>query len=90
MASTVVELVARNPVGVVWNTFSMLTFEKQQFALAELVVAPVVDVFDEDINQTVVDATSQFVAQGGQWVPSRALAPVIDQTAVGQRPCRHL
>jgi hypothetical protein len=65
-------------------------FEKQQFALAESVVAPVFDVFDEDINQTVVDATSRFTAQGGQWVPSPALARMIDQTALGQRQCRHL
>ena len=52
MASVVVELVARNPVRVVRNTFSILTFDaegridpskfdKQQFALAESVVAPV-------------------------------------------------
>jgi hypothetical protein len=34
--------------------------------------------------------TSRFMAQGGQWVPSRALARVIDQTALGQRQCRHL
>ena len=101
MASVVVELVARNPVRVVRNTFSILTFdaegridpsrfEKQQFALAESVVAPVFAVFDDDSNQTVVDATSRFIAQGGQWVPSRALARVVDQTALGQRQCRHL
>jgi len=101
MASVVVELVARNPVRVVRNTFSILTFdvegridpsrfEKQQFALAESVVAPAFAGFDDDSNQTVVDATSRFIAQGGQWVPSRALARAIDQTALGQRQCRHL
>lgn len=52
MASVVVELVARNPVRIVRNTFSILPFDaegridpskfdKQQFALAESVVAPV-------------------------------------------------
>ncbi|WP_235994005.1 hypothetical protein [Paraburkholderia solitsugae] len=101
MASVVVELVARNPVRVVLNTFSILTFdaegridlgrfEKQQFSLVESAVAPVFAVFNVDGNQTVVDATSRFIAQGGQWVPSRALASVIDQTALGQRQCRHL
>jgi len=101
MASVVVELLARNPVRVVRNTFSILTFdaegridpsrfEKQQFALAESVFAPVFAVFADESNQTVVDATSRFIAQGGQWVPSRALAHVIDQTALGQRQCRHL
>ena len=75
MASVVVELVARTPVRVVRSTFSILSFdaegridpsrfEKQQFALAESVVAPVFAVFDDDSNQTVVDATSRFIAQG--------------------------
>jgi hypothetical protein len=101
MASVVVELVTRHPVRVVRNTFSILTFDaegridpskfkKQQLAHAESIVAPVVAVFDDDSNQTVVDATSRFIAQGGQWVPSRALARIIDQTALGQRQCRHL
>ena len=101
MASVLVELVARNPVRVVRNTFSILAFdaeghidpsrfEKQQFALAQSAVAPVFAVFDDDGNQTVVDATSRFIAQGGQWAPSRALARVINQTALGQQKCRHL
>ena len=101
MARVVVELVARNPVRVVRNTFSILAFdaeghidpsrfEKQQFALAESVFAPVFTVFADDSNQTIVDATSRFIAQGGQWVPSRAMARVIDQTALGQRRCRYL
>jgi hypothetical protein len=101
MASVVVELVARRPLRVVRNTFCILTFdaegridpsrfEKQQFALAESIIAPVFAVLDDDSNQTVVDATSRFIAQGGQWVPSRALARVIDQTALGQRQCRRL
>jgi hypothetical protein len=101
MASVVVELVARNPVRVVRNTFSILTFdaegrfdpstlEKQQFALAETVVARVFPALDDDSEQRVVDATSRFIAQGGQWIPSRALARVIDQTALGQRQCRYL
>jgi hypothetical protein len=101
MASVVVELVARNPMRVVRNTFSILTFdaegridpsrfEKQQFALAESTFVPVFTVFADESNKTIVDATSRFIAQGGQWVPSRALARIIDQTAVGQRQCRHL
>lgn len=101
MASVVVELVARNPVRVVLNTFSILTFdaegridlgrfEKQQFSLVESAVAPVFAVFNVEGNQRVVDATSRFIAQGGQWVPSRALASIIDKTALGQRQCRHL
>jgi hypothetical protein len=101
MASVVVELEARNPVRVVRKTFSILTFdaegridsgrfEKQQLALVESAVAPAFVVFNVERNQAVVDATSRFIAQGGQWVPSRALARVIDQIALGQRRCRHL
>jgi hypothetical protein len=101
MANVVVELVARDPVRVVRNTFFILTFDaegridpsrfaKQQFALAESVVAPVFAVFDDDSNQTVVDATSRFIAQGGQWVPSGALARAIEEAALGQRQCRRL
>ena len=101
MASVMVELVARNPVRIVRHTFSILIFdaegridpsrfEKQQYALAESVFAPVFAVYADESNQTVVDATSRFIAQGGQWVPSRALARVIDQTALGQRQCPHL
>jgi hypothetical protein len=87
--------VTKNPVRVVRNTFSILTFdaegridasrfEKQQFALAESVFAPVFAVFADESDQTVVDAASRVIAQGGQWVSSRALARVIDQTALGQ------
>ena len=101
MATVMVELVARKPVRIVRNTFSILSFnaegcidssrfEKQQFALAESVFAPVFAVFADDSDPTIVDATSRFIAQGGQWVPTRALARVIDQTALGQRRCRYL
>lgn len=101
LASIVIESMDRKPVRVVRHTFSILTFdtegridpskfEKQQFALAESVVAPAVAVFAEDSNPPVVDATSRFIARGGQWVPSRSLARVIDQTALGQRQCRYL
>jgi hypothetical protein len=72
MASVVVELVARNPMRVVRNTVSILAFdaesridpsrfEAQQFARAESVGTSVA-VFDDDSNQTVVDAISRFIA----------------------------
>jgi hypothetical protein len=101
MAAVVVELVARKPVRIVRNTFSILSFnaegcidlsrfEKQQFALAESVFAPVFAVSADASNSTIVDAASRFIAQGGQWIPTRTLARVIDQTALGQRRCRYL
>ncbi|WP_454753776.1 hypothetical protein [Cupriavidus necator] len=101
MADVVVECVARDPVRVVRITFSILSFdaegridpgrfEKQQFALVESVVAPVFDVFDENSDETVVDATSRFIAQGGQRGPSGALARTIEEAALGERQCRRL
>ncbi|KDP86268.1 hypothetical protein CF70_008370 [Cupriavidus sp. SK-3] len=100
-ADVVVELVAREPVRVVRTTFSILTFdteghldpeafEKQQFALAESVVAPVLPASADDRHQPVVDASARFIAQGGQWIPSRDLARVIDEAALGQRQCARL
>ena len=101
MAEVIVELVAGDPVRVVRNTFSILAFdaegridlgrfEKQQFALVESVVSPVFRVFDQSRDQTVVDSTSRFIAQGRRWVPSAALARAIEESALGQRRCRRL
>ncbi|MFJ1260216.1 hypothetical protein [Cupriavidus sp. CuC1] len=101
MADVVVECVARDPVRVVRKTFSILSFdaegridpgrfEKQQFALVESVVAPVFAVFDENGDKTVLDAITRFIAQGGQWVPSGALARAIEEAALGQRQYRRL
>ena len=76
MADVVVELVAREPVRVVRTTFSILTFdgegrldpgafERQQFALAESVVAPVFAASADESRQPVVEASARFIAQGG-------------------------
>ena len=101
MADVIVELVARDPVRVVRSTFSILTFdvegrldpgrfEDQQYALVESLIAPVIAGSHVDRSQTVVNATARFVAQGGQWIPSSALVHVINETALGQRPCQRL
>ena len=97
-ADVIVELKSREPVQVVRRTFFILTFdseghidlgkfEKQQSALAESIMAPVTAAFNSDRDQTIVEATSRFIAQGGQWVPSSALARIIDDVALGQRRC---
>ncbi|TPQ37091.1 hypothetical protein C2U69_17185 [Cupriavidus pinatubonensis] len=101
MADVVIELTAKEPVRVVRATFSILTFdaqggldpgafEKQQLTLAESIIAPVFAVPADLSKQSVVDASARFIAQGGQWVPSRALARAIDEAALGQRRCRRL
>jgi len=98
-AEVIVELVGRAPVAVVRTTFAILTFDgegrivpsklrRQQFALAELALAPVLATSRS--TETVVDATNRFVAQGGSWAPSSSLASAIDDTALGRRKCRRL
>jgi hypothetical protein len=98
-AEVIVELIGRTPVAVVGTTFAVLTFDgkgrivpsklrKQQFALAELALAPVLA--PSRSTETVVDATHRFVAQGGSWAPSNSLARAIDDTALGRRNCRRL
>jgi hypothetical protein len=73
-AEVIVELVGRVPVAVVRTTFAILTFDgegrivpsklrRQQFALAELALAP--GLATSRSTETVIDATSRFVAQGG-------------------------
>jgi hypothetical protein len=37
-----------------------------------------------------VDAASQFIAQGGDWTPNYGLRRLIDDAALGRRPCARL
>jgi hypothetical protein len=101
MACVVVDLVASEPMRVIRTTYSVLAFdaegrvdpgrfEEQQFALAESVVARVIASSADGRKQPVVDATTRFIAQGGRWTPSRALAHAIDEAALEQRPCGRL
>ena len=60
-------------------------FEKQHFALAESVIAPVIASSADESNQPVVDATPRFIALDGRWTPSPTLARAIDEAALGQR-----
>lgn len=93
MPDVVVEVVDRVPARVVRSTFAILTiddvgridaskFVRQQFALAETALAPVLAVSDS--HDRVVDASSRFVAQGGSWAPSHALARAIEDAALGR------
>jgi hypothetical protein len=101
MADVIVELMDREPVRIVRSTFSILTFdadgrldpgrfEDQQSALVESLVAPVIAGSHFTRSPTVVNASARFDAQGGHWVPSRALSRIIEETALGQRPCPRL
>jgi hypothetical protein len=97
MADVAVEVVDRVPVRVVRSTFAILAidddgridsskFVRQQFALAETALAPVLAVSES--NDGVIDATARFVAQGSSWVPSPTLARVIEDAALGRLRCR--
>ena len=56
-------------------------FRKQQWALAESALDPALALPGDD--ESVLDAASRFVAQGGRWRPPEALAQLIDDAALG-------
>ena len=95
----VIERVGREPAAVVRTSFSVLVFDgagcvdvnryrKQQQARVETALAPAFA--DPDRDEKVVDAASQFFAQGGAWAPSVALARAIVDAALGRRKCPRL
>jgi hypothetical protein len=99
MADVVVELDGRVPVRVLRSMYAMLAFDtdghidsgrfsKQQRALAESALAPALD--DSRSKGAILDATDRFIAQGGAWQPSGALARAIHAAALGRMGCRRL
>jgi hypothetical protein len=93
MANLLVELVGRQPIRVVQSAYGILTFnadgcfgpntfERQQWARSEQALAPLSS--EPGGTSTVVDAKTRFVAQGGQWTPSRALACRIRDAALAR------
>ena len=98
-AEVVVELVGREPAAVVRTSFGLLAIDDagcvdasrlraQQHARIETVLAPAFA--DPDRDAQVIEAGSQFIAQGGTWTPSPALARAIDDAALGRRKCPRL
>jgi hypothetical protein len=99
----VVGLVDREPVAVVRTSFAVLVvdhagcvdadrYRKQQYARVETALAPAFApaFVDPDRDGKVVDAASQFLAQGGAWSPTVALARALGDTALGRHKCRRL
>ena len=93
LADVMVELVERQPTQVIQITFGMLifdevgrfdpqSFDRQQFARAEWVMAPASH--GTKRNAAVVDAVNRFVAKGGAWSPSRTLDRAIRDAALGR------
>jgi hypothetical protein len=91
MADVLVEVLNRQPIRVVRSTYGIFTFnadgcfdpntfERQQWARAEQILAPLS--IEVGGTSTVVDAKTRFVAQGGNWTPSPVLAYRIDDAAL--------
>lgn len=99
MSDIVVELLDRQAIRVLWTTFGLLTFDdegyfdprafdRHQRARAERALAPLIA--EARSAARVVDAASRFVAQGGRWAPSRTLARLIEEAALGRVKCARL
>jgi hypothetical protein len=98
MAEAIVVLDNRVPRDLVRLIYPMLTFDerggldlgvfmRQQAAHVDLVLG---EVLPHEAGGPVIDASSQFIAQGGQWRPSLVLELRIRATALGKTQCRRL
>ena len=99
----VVGRVGREPAAVVHTSFAVLVldhtgrvdanrYRQQQYARVETALAPALApaFADPDRDRKVVDAARQFIAQGGAWSPSVALARALADTALGRQRCPRL
>ena len=93
-AEVVVEMKNGRPIVVLRSVFNMLTFksngtlvpplrDRHVRARAELALAPEAP----DLHPGISDASTRFVARGGQWKPPAALVRRIEQTALGRLKC---
>jgi hypothetical protein len=93
MADIIVQLADRRPIRVVRRVYFVVSFDeagrldttrfvKQQWALVESALDPVLAVPNDD--DRVLDAASRFIAQGGRWHPQAVLAQRIDDAALGR------
>ena len=101
MVEAIVEVRDRTPCAVVRLVYEILgfdaegrldraTFMRQNAALAELAIDPLTPRLVEEEKAVVVDAGSRFVARGGTWHPSAALAQEILRVALDETPCKRL
>jgi hypothetical protein len=93
-AEVVVEMMNGRPLVVLRSVFNMLTFksdgtlvsplrDRHVRARAELALA--LDQPSRDM--AVADASTRFLARGGQWSPSAAVRRRIEQAALGRQKC---
>jgi hypothetical protein len=92
LAELLVEVSGRTVLHIVRRVYLVLTFDplgrldtdrfqRQQFALAGVAIDGVLA--QERPPGEVLDAADRFVAQGGRWQPTHALAQRIDAVALG-------
>jgi len=93
-AEITVALMNGKPIAVERSSFSILTFKKNGALLSPLsdrhvrARAELALALDPPIPDTAVaDASTRFLARGGQWKPPPALVPRIEQTALGRLKC---
>jgi hypothetical protein len=93
-AEIALALMNGKPIAVVHSSFSILTFKKNGTlvsplsdrhvrARAELALA----LGQPNSDTAVEDASTRFLARGGQWSPSAAVRRRIEQTALGRQKC---
>ncbi len=101
MAEVIVEVRNRAPCAVVRVVYEMLgfdaeghldraTFIRQNAALAELAIDPLIPRLEEEEKAVVVDAGSRLVERGAIWHPSAALEQEILRAALDETPCKRL
>jgi hypothetical protein len=94
-AEVAVEIMNGRPLQVVRSVFNMLTFksdgtlvpplrDRHVRARAELALALEAPARHAGI---VAEASTRFVARGGQWTPSAAVVRRIEQAALGRQKC---
>jgi hypothetical protein len=100
IVEAVVQLVNRRPTQVVRMTFDLLTFDRagcfdsakfqrQQISRFDMSVMPSGRdlTADRDASANVVDASIQFAARGGRWVPTKSLTHALHDAALSRVKC---
>jgi hypothetical protein len=96
-AEIAVALMNGKPVAVERSSFSILTFKKNGALLSPLLDphvrarAELALALEKPIRDAAVaDASTRFLARGGQWSPSAAVRRRIEQTALGRQKCERV
>jgi len=96
-AEVVVEMKNGRPLVVLRSVFNMWTFKSDGTLVSPLrdrhvrARAELALTLEQPLRDTAVaDVSTRFLARGGQWKPSAALARRIEQTALGRQKCQRV